>query len=89
MDIISAPDGAPIEVTPELIQSWKDMKVAICLDMGKGEDLWIVSEYTDADRLEMTIEDFVIRSSLVNEIKNVFPDAKIESIKKYKDAPKL
>lgn len=73
------------ELTPELIQSWKDLKVEICLFIRKNEPFWLVSEYTNKDRAEISIEDYVKQAASIKTLLEAFPGAKIATVLKPKE----
>lgn len=67
-------------MTPEEIQSWKDLKVAICMYIKNGEHFWLVPEYTKKDRVEISIDDFVKQEPIIRKVLETFPDAKIQTV---------
>jgi len=75
------------DITPEQIQSWKDMKVAICLYIKPKEPFWLVAEYTNKDRVEISIDDFVKQEAVIKQLMEAFPGAKIATVIKPKDKP--
>lgn len=74
-----------MEFTPEQIQSWKDLRVEICMTIRPKDPFWLVPEYTDKDRVEISIDDFVKNQPTLTKILESFPDAKIATILKPKD----
>lgn len=67
-----------------MIQSWKDMKVEICLYIKPKEPFWLVAAYTDKDRAEISIDDFVKQESAIKLLLEAFPGAKIDTVIKPK-----
>lgn len=62
---------------PELIQSWRELGAEVCISFGRYS-FWLVPEYTDRNRIEMTPEDF----SLIHESMETFEGAKIVGVKR-------
>ena len=69
-------------MTLEQIQSWKDLKVEICMFIKPAEPFWLVSVYTEKDRVEISIDDFVAQAPLMKLVLAEFPDAKILTVLK-------
>lgn len=72
-------------MTPEEIQSWKDLKVEICMFIRPKEPFWLVAEYTDQKRVEISIDDYVKQQSLIGKILEAFPDSKVATVIKTRD----
>jgi hypothetical protein len=72
-------------VTPEMIQSWKDLKVEICMFIRKNEFFWLVPTCTGKDRVELTPEDFLKQAAALKLVMDAFPDAKLSTILKPKE----
>lgn len=79
-----SPGDAPA-LTPEQIQSWKDMRVEICMYIKKSDPFWLVPVYTNKDRVEISIDDFVLlRKSIIGILKE-FPESKIANVLPVKE----
>jgi hypothetical protein len=74
-----------MDLTPEMIQSWKDLKVEICMFIRPSDPFWLVPAYTDKDRVEITIEDFIKLAPTLSKVLEAFPDSKISTIVKPKE----
>jgi hypothetical protein len=73
-----------IPMTPEEIQSWKDLRVEVCMYIKPKEPFWLVAEYTNKDRAEISIDDFVKQEATIKQILEAFPGAKIDTVIKPK-----
>ena len=51
----------------------------------KNEFFWLVPAYTNKDRVEISIDDFVKQESAMKLLLEAFPDSKIITILKPKD----
>lgn len=71
-------------MTDEDIKSWKDLKVEVCLYIKPKEPFWLVAEYTNKDRAEISIDDFVKQEEAIRHILEAFPGAKIDTVIKPK-----
>jgi hypothetical protein len=71
-------------MSPEEIQSWKDLKVEVCLYIKPKEPFWLVAKYTDKDRAEISIDDFVVQEAAIKLLLEAFPGAKIDTVIKPK-----
>jgi hypothetical protein len=71
--------------TTEQIQSWKDLKVEICMYIRPKEPFWLVPAYTNKDRVEISIDDFVKLAPTIAKVLEAFPDSKIATIIKPKE----
>jgi hypothetical protein len=72
------------DLTPEQIQSWKDLKADVCMFIKNGQHFWLVPEYTGKDRVEISIDDFIKQEPILKKILETFPDSRIETIIKAK-----
>jgi len=72
-------------MTSEEIQSWKDLRVEICMFIKKNDFFWLVPAYTDKDRVEISIDDFIELAPKIKMILEAFPDSKIATVIKPKD----
>jgi hypothetical protein len=75
-------------MTSEEIQSWKDLRVEICMFIKPGELFWLVPEYTNKDRAEISIDDFAKQAEGIKNILEAFPGATIQSVLKPSTSPK-
>jgi len=73
------------EITPEMIESWKALKVEICMFIKPGELFWIVPKYTNKDRAEISIDDYVKQAAGIKTILEAFPGASIKTVLKPTD----
>lgn len=73
-----------MDLTTEEIQSWKDLKVEVCMYIKPKEPFWLVAEYTDKDRAEISIDDFIKQEAAIKQILEAFPGAKIDTVIKPK-----
>lgn len=71
--------------TPEEIQSWKDLRVEICMFIKPNDLFWLVPAYTGKDRAEITPEDFIKLAPTISKVLEAFPDSKIATVIKPKD----
>lgn len=76
------------EITPELIQSWKELKSEVLISVNKKDSFWLVPEYTEQDRVEISIDDYIKKSSIIETILGKFPDSKIIGVRKPKEEKK-
>jgi hypothetical protein len=72
-------------VTTEEIQSWKALRVEICMYIKPKELFWLVAEYTNKDRAEISIDDFVKQEATIRQVLEAFPGAKIATVIKPKE----
>ena len=68
----------PPGLTPEDIASFKDLGVEVCLRSEKVGELWLVAEYTCADRKEITPE----HAATLHHLLQVFPGSQVVSFDK-------
>jgi hypothetical protein len=64
----------------EDIESWKKLRVEICLYINPKEPFWLVPEYTNKDRAEISIDDFVKQEAAIKTILEAFPGASIKTV---------
>lgn len=74
-----------MEITPEQIESWRELRVEICMFIKKNDFFWLVPEYTGKDRVEMTPEDFIKQAAAIKLVLEAFPESKISTVLKPKD----
>lgn len=67
-------------MTSEEIESWKALKVEICMFIKPGEYFWLVPAYTNKDRAEISIDDFVKQAEGIKNILEAFPGATVQSV---------
>ena len=81
----SAPPEPPLvrNVTDEEIQSFKALGVEVCVATEAMGDIWIVPEYTGADRKEITVQ----HAATITAICAAFPGAKVVQYEKAKPKP--
>lgn len=72
-------------MTTEEIQSWKALRVEICMYIKPKELFWLVAEYTNKDRAEISIDDFVKQEATIRQVLEAFPGAKIATVIKPKE----
>lgn len=72
-------------MTPEEVQSWKDLRVEVCMYIKPKEPFWLVPEYTKRDRVEISIDDFVKQEAVIKQILEAFPGSKIATVIKPKE----
>lgn len=70
-------------VTDEEIQSFKALGVEVCVATEAMGDIWIVPEYTGADRKEITVQ----HAATITAICAAFPGAKVVQYEKTKPKP--
>jgi len=74
-----------MDLTPELIQSWKDLRVEVCMFIKKNDFFWLVPAYTEKDRVEISVDDFLVLAPKIKLLLETFPDSKIATVLKPKD----
>jgi len=76
----TAPPKPPLvrNVTDEEVASFKELGAEICIRSAEVGELWLVPEYTDADRQELSVEHSITLTTICAS----FPGAKVVSIKR-------
>ena len=77
------PEGdqeAPLvrRLTNEHIASFKALRAEACIELGGGGSFWLVPEYTDADREELSVE----HAATLAELCAVFPGAGVLALRR-------
>ncbi len=70
-------------LTDEYVASFKALCVEVCIHSKHVGPIWIVPEYTDAKRLEMSIEDAATLSAIMA----IFPGATVTTFKTKRHKP--
>jgi len=81
----AAPADPPIvrNVSDEEIKSFKDLSVEVCIASEALGEIWIVPEYTGAERKEISVE----HAATLTAICAAFPGAKVVQYEKAKPQP--
>jgi hypothetical protein len=74
-----------MEITPEQIESWRELRVEVCMFIKKNDFFWLVPAYTDKDRVEISVDDFLVLAPKIKLLLEAFPDAKIATVIKPKE----
>jgi len=69
---------APVTGSTADVESWKDLHCEICMHSDVHGEFWLVPNYTDGDRLEITPEDFMKQYQILE----AFPGSRIVAFKR-------